>query len=384
MTTQSLIRPGIPSVDYYAPNFRVDVEDREVDQTTKGDVLQVKVTMELEALTDFELTINNWDDRELFFKYSDTDMFDVGRRVLVKMGYADELLPMVSGMVTTLTPQFPDTGAPTLTVRGADRLFCLKDNKPPEGETLIYTNKADWQIAEIVAQRNGLETVLTQEGPTRELVLQNKDQDDAQFLIERASRVDFDVYMLTDAEGQEKLHFCRPTDGRDGRPVRVYRFLWGQNLISFSPTLTLSGQVSELTVRGWNPETKSVIVGTATQDDIPGAGGAGISGPAAIAQCLGDVGGRQEFVVDAPVENDEDARELAKSLLRRRAYEFMTGTGKVIGIPDLRPGDNVELDGLGVRFSGIWYVRKVTHTLGEAGYQTEFEVRKAFDGGTSP
>jgi len=363
-------------VDYYAPNFRIDVEGREIDQTTKGDILQVKVTMELEALTDFELTVNNWDDQQLFFKYSDTDTFDVGRNVLVQMGYADELLPMVSGMVTTLTPQFPDSGAPTLSVRGADRLFCLKDSKPPEGESLIYTEMADWQIAEIVAQRNGLATELTREGPTRELVMQNKDQDDAQFLIERAGFVDFDVYVKTDVNGQEKLHFCEPTDGRNGRPVNVYRFIWGQNLISFSPTLTLSGQVSELTVRGWDPETKSAIVGTATQDDVPDPGTGGLSGPASIGACLGDVGGRQEFVVDVPVENEEDARQLAISLLRQRAYEFMTGVGSVIGIPDLRPGDNVQLEGLGTRFSGTWYVRKVTHTIGENGYRTQFEVRR--------
>jgi phage protein D len=53
----------------------------------------------------------------------------------------------------------------------------------------------------------------------------------------------------------------------------------------------------------------------------------------------------------------------------------------VIGIPELRPGDNVKLLGLGQRFSGDYYVKKVQHTLGNGGYHTEFDVRRVFDGG---
>jgi phage protein D len=53
----------------------------------------------------------------------------------------------------------------------------------------------------------------------------------------------------------------------------------------------------------------------------------------------------------------------------------------VIGIPDLRPGDNIELQGLGKRFSGAYYVTKVEHSLGNNGYLTQFEVRSLTDGG---
>jgi phage protein D len=81
------------------------------------------------------------------------------------------------------------------------------------------------------------------------------------------------------------------------------------------------------------------------------------------------------------VSSAQEARDLAISLLRERAYEYITGSGQVIGLPDLRPGDNVELDGLGKRFNGTYYVLKVEHTLGTSGYQTRFDVRKPFDGG---
>ena len=61
--------------------------------------------------------------------------------------------------------------------------------------------------------------------------------------------------------------------------------------------------------------------------------------------------------------------------------EFITGSGKVIGLPDLRPSDNLSLSGLGKRFNGLYYVKKVEHTMGGSGYTTQFDVRKTYDGG---
>ena len=80
--------------------------------------------------------------------------------------------------------------------------------------------------------------------------------------------------------------------------------------------------------------------------------------------------------------SQEEAKKLAISLLAERAYEFITGSGQVIGLPDLRPGDNVFLKNLGKRFSGEYYVKKVEHSLGNNGYTTNFDVRRVYDGET--
>ena len=83
---------------------------QELDPETKGDVLELKVVMDMDNMTSFDLTINNWDDRTIGFKYSDSDTFDVGNRVHVLMGYADRLRSMVTGQIATLTPRFPRAG----------------------------------------------------------------------------------------------------------------------------------------------------------------------------------------------------------------------------------------------------------------------------------
>lgn len=386
--------PEVASPDRYAPEFEVRVEGLEMDPSTKNDVIDIKVNRDIDEMSGFDLTLNNWDDANLRFKHSDSASLRLGGRVSVRLGYADKLLTVATGTISTLSPKFTDGASPTIAVSGVDGLLRLKDRKPTENETKIYRNLPDWRIAEQIAQRNHLRIQVTREGPTHDRVVQ-KNQDDASFLLERAKRLDFDCYVLPDpATGEDTLYFVRPTDGRDGRPIRVYRLAYAPglstgptnqpeglvpNLIEFTPTLTVSQQVSKVTVRGWDPRTKQPIAFTATVENLPAGQNTadGQSGPEAAESTLG---GRQDVVVDAPVTSDQEARELAISLLRERAYEFITATGKVAGLPELRPGDNLEVYGLGRRFSGAYFVKRVEHTLNTSGFFTQFTARRIHQG----
>ncbi|GLY05332.1 MULTISPECIES: phage late control D family protein [Actinoplanes] len=388
----------VAPADRYAPEFRVDIEGLEMDPATKNDVVELKVHRDVDDMSGFDLTLNNWDDRTLTFKHSDSPRFTVGQRVVIQLGYADRLWTVMAGSISTISPQFPDSAASTVAVSGVDGMQKLKDSKPAEGVPKIYTGRTDAEIAAEIAARNKLQIVTTASAPRYDQVIQ-KNQDDATFLMERAKRIDFDCFMLPDPDsGAETLFFIRPTDGRDGSPITVWRLAYGPglaggpsdqpaglfpNLLSFTPTLTLAKQVGKVTVRGWDPRTKQAIKGTASAGDLPrpadGSGG-GQSGPEAAGSALE---GRQDVVIDAPVTSEEEARELAVSLLRERAYEFVTGTGRVAGLPELRPGDNVEIHGLGRRFSGTYYVKRVEHSLGSGGFFTDFTARRIYAGGTA-
>jgi uncharacterized protein len=375
----SVQKSGLPAVDYYAPDFRLEIEGVELDPTTHGDVIEIKVVMDMDNMASFDFTINNWDDARVAFKYSETDSFDPGRKVHVLMGYAGKLLSMVSGQIATMSPHFPDSGAPTLTVGGLDGMFRLRDRKPAEGETTKYVNKTDSEIATFIAGRNKLEADVDKTEIKYPEVIQ-KNQDDATFLMERAKRIDYDCYVRTDPiSGKGTLYFKKPKDGRDSASIRVYTFVWGQSLISFQPTINLSRQVGKITVRGWDQRLKQSIVATADAKDLPSAGksAGGKSGPEAAATSME---GKHEVVVDAQVSTQDEARRLAVALLAERAAQYVTGTAESIGLPDLRPGDNVEMQGLGKRFDGPYYVTNVEHVINESGYRTKFQVRRFFDG----
>ena len=383
-TQQNLESLSLPK-DYYAPNFKVFVEGTELDENTHGDILDLTVVMDKEALTSFSMTVSNWDDSSFDFKYSDGTTFYIGNRVDIQMGYANDLRFMMSGIIQTLSPRFPESGPPTLSVSGADHRVRLKDRKPKENDNKKFKDLQEHEIVQEIARRNHLDHEVTQPTPSFGTVMQ-KNQDDLTFLMERAKKIDFDFYVSVNPDtGKDTLYFVRPTDNRDARRTKIFTFEWGKNLISYNTQLTLNKQVSSVTVRGWDPTTKQPISYKATADDLPVTNSPGTNGPKAAEDRLAE---REDIVVDQPVTSMQEAKDLAISQLRERAYKFLTGKGQVIGLPDMRPGDLVELHGLGVRFSGTkdkrleYYVTKVTHKIGNSGYQTEFQVRSTADGGT--
>ena len=96
-------------------------------------------------MASFDMTVANiatFRSASEVFKYSDGDRFDIGRQVHIKMGYADALLSMIDGQITSVAPKFPQSGPPTLTVSGQDGMFKLKDKRPEESEQIQYLDHA--------------------------------------------------------------------------------------------------------------------------------------------------------------------------------------------------------------------------------------------------
>lgn len=370
---------GLPPTGHYAPDFLIEIEGQPLDPESKGDVLSLKLVMDLENMTSAEVTLNNWNDKTFWFKYSDQGGIYVGNRVHLKMGYANRTLSMLRGRINSLTPEFPSSGSSSLNLGILDNMVLLKDRRPAEGEERQFRGMTDGDIAEAIAVRNSLATDIDAFVVEHDEVAQG-DLDDAQFLMQRARRTDSECYIYVGPEtGEDTLRFGAPRDERAGSRATNHAFAWGETLKSFSPTLTMSNQVSQVTVRGWNEEEMEPIEATATADDIADAG-SGNTGPGNASTA---VGGRQDVIIGADVRTQAEAEALARSLLRQRAYEFITGKGEVIGLPDLRPADTITLSGLGDRFSGTYYAKRVEHEIGANGYATRFEVRKSYDEGES-
>ena len=300
----------------------------------------------------------------------------------MQLGYADRVLSLMRGYITTLSPDFPSDGAPTLE-RRRDRRAGAAEGLQAAGGRRQLREAARLEIAQKIARRHGIAVQVTEEGPRHDLVVQ-RNVDDAMFLRERARLIDFDVFMRTDAKTKkDALYFVAPKDGRGPDAIRTYVLRWGTvrnadvapNLIEFKPTITAGNQVKSVTVRGWDPTRKQAITQKATPANTSGVRGPkGKTGPDAAAE-LSNGSGREDVVVDRPVASDEEALALAKALLAHRSYEYHTAKGKLIGLPDLQPDDNLEIHGVGTRFGGLYHVTKVTHTLNDKGYVTEFEAR---------
>lgn len=358
--------------DFYVPHFQVKIAGRPQGQGVVRDILSVSYKDNIKEIDSFEININNWDAETRAFKYSDSDLFDPGKELELWMGYygKERQRLMIRGTITALRPSFPSGGGSTLGVSGLNVLHKLRT----EQRTEAYEKMTDTQIAQQIASRLGVTLKpgdASGEQPY-EYILQDN-QYDIIFLMERARRIGYDLLVEEQGEGGQSgptvLLFKRSVDVRQV----TYQLTYGRTLIEFKPDLTTANQVGEVTVRGWDQLNKKKIEYTAKRSDIAVKGVGSQGNQAAIEQSFNQ---RKEVIATKPIESEAEAKTLAVRTLEEIAKDMVKGSGSTVGLTSLRAGSVLQIDGLGRRFSGRYFVTGTTHTIGDGGYTTQFECRR--------
>lgn len=379
--------------DFYVPAYRIRIQGQELLEETY-DITTVSYSEGLDKVDSFDLTVNNWDAVSQTFKYSDAQTFRPWSPVEVSMGYIlagqDGRRLMLTGEITTMAPNYPAAGGPTLTVRGLNLLHRFRLAQ----DTQTFFNKTDTEIAaflvgriaeQIRQQFRHLKLELdpldvarnkeTEKERHRFLVMQN--QYPIMFLMERARRIGYELTIKEMPPPREREGRIILGYGPTSAVTRAtYLLEWGKTLISAQPTLRVAEQVSQVTVRGWLPGRKKPITETAKRADLAGEG---VVDPRELD--LAEPAIAEEISVDRPIESASEAKTLAKQILKQKASELVVVKAKTIGLPDLRAGSKVQLLGLGTRFSGperepfLFLVTETTHAFGDSGYTTDFTAR---------
>lgn len=356
--------------DFYVPHFEMKIAGQSQGQGIVRDVMQVSYTDGLDEIDSFEVTINNWDADARALKYSDGDRFNPGKRFELWMGYygRDRLRLMLTGEITGLKPAFPSSGPPTLVVSGMNVLHRLRRVK----RSVAFRGQTDSEIARAVCGQLGVEvrTPNERDETPNDYVLQ-ANQYDIVFLLSRARRVGYELVVEesgTDGRSEPSTLSFGPSSAVRRR---TYELTYGRSLIEFTPELSTALQVGKVTVLGWDAVRKQKIEETVTRRDLRTQ--ALSDGEQEIEQSFGE---REEVVTDQPVEDAAAARRLARERLEQNSKDMVKATGSTIGLPDLRTGSMVAIDGLGVRFTGRYFVTATTHTIGDGGYTTQFECRR--------
>jgi phage protein D len=365
MSSATSALPIYTGQDFYVPAFEVRLDGRPMGREVVRDVLSVTYKDSVQDIDSFELSINNWDADTRTFKYSDLRLFDPGARVELHMGYMGALRPMLRGEITSLRPSFPSGGGSTLAVSGLNVLHRFRT----KAESRTYLGLTDRQIAAEIEKRLNIkiETAASSDEPRFNYVIQDS-QYDIVFLMERARRAGFDL--LVEETSQSTVIRYQPSTSTHSA---TYRLTYGKSLIEFQPELTTANQVAKVTVKGWDVLRKEPITYTATRQEIKVKGVGPRGGQDAIEK---SIEAKEEIIATKPVESAEEARKLAIEILQGIAKDLVKATGSVPGLPDIRSGTVLEIDGLGDRFSGRYFVVSTTHAIGDGGYTTQFECRR--------
>ena len=158
--TITMTQESLEQGNFYVPQFEVRIQGAGLPRDVLRDVREVTYTDDIDEIDGFQITVNNWDPDKRDYKYIGSEtpgslngssdesarqrLFDpCNKEVELWMGYADKMQLMMKGIFTTLTPNFPSSGGPTLTVGALNLLYRFKGEK----HTKVWEQKKPSEIA---------------------------------------------------------------------------------------------------------------------------------------------------------------------------------------------------------------------------------------------
>jgi phage protein D len=352
----------IAGMDIYAPVFKVMINGVD-EQRLRDSITGIDVDEDLENPGKFTISLNDiLDIQTQKFKWLDNEYIAPGTEAAISFGYAGSLEKegLIRGRIKALTPGF-SSGTQTLSIEGYDFSYDLKKT---EGKMSFLKAKYS-DVAESIASDNNLETGGIEDSKQKnEKIDRNKNEKDHAMLKRLAKDIGYEFFVR-----DRTLYFRQPDDRKKG----TITFQFRNNFINFNPRMTTANLVNEVWVTAWNQKDKKKILEKAVINDIKS--GIGIpdmdnfieksQGKKTIARMEGLV-----------VRSREEAKALALAELKHRNNFFIQGSLECPGNPKLRPSMTVNIEKIGKRFSGVYYITKARHAIGDGGYKTTLEVRR--------
>ncbi|MEH2278813.1 MAG: VgrG-related protein [Nostoc sp.] len=355
----------------YLSRFKIEIDGEEIGDELDEDVLQMTIEESLHLPAMFTLVIRNTyapTHNEPEIKPWQYDpLFEIGKKVKLGFYSSTTLDPdfkeeieetLIEGEITGMEVNFENNNRADIIVRGYDfshRLHRGRYNRS-------FTGQTDSDIVTKIVEEVGIKLGnIDPSGEAQKYVFQ-ENQTNMEFLQERAARIGFELFM---SDG--KMNFCKQKSEGD------LALKWGDQIKQFRVRVTSAEQVNTVKVRAWDYTQKEPIIETATKETQLTETGNKLG--SSTSSAFSNLKSYEMTVVNKPVASAKQAEIMAQALCDELGGEFVYADAQVEGNPDIRPGQVINLENMGDRYSGKYYVTDTRHFLEERVYKTDFSVR---------
>lgn len=367
--------------------YRIKLGGVEVSNATYANVSRLVFEERFFETSHVELTVKDG----LHFDLT-PEQLKLGTKFDLEIGYVNDLVKVFEGQIVEVAPSGDGSGVDTLQITAFDYSHLLKVENPGR----IFTNNNCHDIAvEIIENTDGkredgmtLKYSIDPDAEMKQLKISDdlsvtqESETDWEVLVNIAHKVNhkilcrFDtIYIMSLAKFQEqqpaehKYTFERNRFGSYGNGVYP--------LEKFEPRVSAVDQRTNVEVISFDP----VKTGTAapherragTQLDNRMSGYTDIKVRSDVTETLR---------VRGTAHNENEARTMAQSELRRRAEQLVKGDARVMGNPYIRAGQKQTIvyscfKDIGRQFSGEYTIKGVRHQIETDGLlTTEFDVMR--------
>jgi hypothetical protein len=288
--------------------------------------------------------------------------------VEIKIG--KEQKSIYKGEIVGLEPTYKGGEPQRIMVRSMNKMHKLLRYR----KSITFTDKTDQQIISQVIGDAGLSLDWKHEKTITYKHVYQHNQSAMEFVRTRAARMGCHLWCV-----DTTLHCKQPDLSNDsGIELKISQGVAeGEQLRNFSPRISSAPINKKVTVKGWNPETKELITGEASNS------GTKLGSEDAVAASK-DLGKEETFTVDHPIWSQEEAKAIATARLRDLNLTFITGEAECAGTAEVDLGQTIEITANANKvdpFNGKYYVMGITHrhTMPKAkdgGFVTIFKLAR--------
>ncbi len=352
-----------------SPTFIIEIEGHRLSKDITHEITSFVFEDNEDEMDVMEITVT---DRSL--QFVDDPLFQEGNEVVARFGYVDNLSPKKVAVIKEIDYDFPESGEPTIRLKAYDKGYRLTGRQiqrvwQKSAPGILYS-----EIAEQIAKEHGLYPAVEQT-IGRHLRVAQGNMSDAAFLKSLAAKSRADdgkgsagyVFFVQDNE----LHFH--SRKLHTRPALILEYFTDKDgvLRSFQPSTQTQ------TVKGAGTETKSIGVDPRKKRHVEHK-----ANDASTIERT--VLGKKTYLVDDKYREQESGRiiphyghgrEHAESRFKSAELRQVETTAVTVGIPALVAKQNIEIRGVGRKFSGIYYCTSVRHIF-ENGYSCELKLKR--------
>ncbi|GBF34822.1 phage protein D [Desulfocucumis palustris] len=341
--------------NFQVPGFEIVLEGSNLSREGVG-ISSITVDTSVEKADSFSFTVSNaFDETNRTFNWLDK-YFLVGKYLKINMGYMDKLVTVFDGLTTSVKFDFNPEESPKVIVSGMDRTFLLMKGI----KSRSFNDKKHSDVVSTIAGEHGLSVGKVDDTSVQYKIIEQSRSTDYQFVSWMARENNYEFFVVG-----KKLYFRKYTGST---PVATLE--WGKNLRSLSVEIDIADQIGAVEVRGWDVAQKKEIVGQSGSVSKLGSGSA--TGPDAIKKLCGS--GSKEYEYDGTVPSAAAAQQKATAILNQRAMKLVSGSGEMMGTPEVRAGRFIKVAQLGSKLSNNYYLTSVSHVIDESGYITSFTI----------
>lgn len=352
-------------MNVYEPAYIVEIDGKELPEDISGKVESFSYEDSEDKMDELRLSVVDLD-----LSYCDHPMLQEGREVRARWGYVGSLSELRVCTIKEIRYNFNDDGTVRIGLTGYDKGHKLTGR----AARTCWADKKLEDIVTDIAGKHNLKPVVKIPGDFRREATSQGGENDFVFLSALAEEMGCKMWVAND-----ELHI----EPNEAKGSASFTFRFREDAEGFLKSFSIKSNAEkgkgaglETEVAGIDPVTKKPFQEKASAEGEY------------VTTNLAN--GREEN--ETPLQPKDDETGLAKATpsptaaqgkqeavgrVKSEGMGTVEASAETIGIPGLKAKDIIRVEGISNKFSGLWRVKSVRHSIDSGGYSCSLDLARS-------